>query len=102
MEDNILCVLSYHPHFQTIKQNLFAPWKIGSIKKSRYWFCPSVDTNLFTPWEIGSIKKSRYWFCPSVDTFVWYLLQLVVLLKPDLNCSYIFVLSRVDKVTTGT
>ena len=41
--------------------------------------------SLFTPWKFGPIKKSKYWFTPSVNTFVWYSLQLIVLLKPDLK-----------------
>ena len=58
--------------------------------------------SLFTPWKAGSIKKSTYCFCPSVDTFVWYLFQLIVLLKPDFNCYNSFALFWIDKVTTGT
>ena len=38
----------------------------------------------------------------SVDFFDWYLFHLIVLFKPSFNCSSSFVLSWVDKVTTGT
>ena len=34
--------------------------------------------------------------------FARYLFQLIVLLKPDFNCSNNFALSWVDRVTTGT
>ena len=47
-------------------------------------FSNDKTKNLFTPWKLGSIKKSKYWFTPSVGTFVWYLFQLIVLLKPHL------------------
>ena len=56
---------------------------------------------LFTPWKLGSIKMSKYWFNPSVDNFVWYLFQLIVLLKPDFNCCNSFALSWIDKVIAG-
>ena len=69
-------------------------------------FCDSISNSktksLFTPWKYKSIKKSKYWFILSVDTFDWYLFQLIVLVKPDVNCSSSFVLSWFDKVTTGT
>ena len=76
LEDNILSVLSYRSHFQTIKQ--------------------------FTPWKFWSNKKSKYLFCLSVETFDWYLFQIIVLLKPDFNCYNSFALSWVDKVMTET
>ena len=62
----------------------------------------SKTKSLFTTLKLGSIKKSKYWFTPSVDTSAWYLFQLTVLLKPDFNCSSSFTLSWVYKVTTGT
>ena len=65
-------------------------------------FLNDKTKSLFTSWKLGSMKKSKYWFTPSVDTFVWYLFQLIVLLKPDFNCSNSFALSWVDNVTTGT
>ena len=40
---------------------------------------------LFTPWKLGSIKKFKYWFCACVDNLDWYLFQLIVLLKSDFN-----------------
>ena len=52
--------------------------------------------------KLKTIKKSKYWFCLSDQTFHWYLFQLIVLLKPSFNCCNSFVLSCVDKVTTGT
>ena len=58
--------------------------------------------SIFSPWKLGSIKKSKYWFCLSVDTFGWYLVQLNVLFKPDFNFSSRFALSWVDKVSTET
>ena len=65
-------------------------------------FLKDKTKRLFTPWKLVLIKKSQYWFCPSVDIFVWYLFQLTALLKLDFNCSNSFALSWVDKVTTGT
>ena len=65
-------------------------------------FSNDKTKSLFTPWKRGSIKKSQYWFTPSVDTFAWYLFWLIVLLKRDFNCSSSFALSWADKVTTGT
>ena len=61
-------------------------------------FSNDKTKDLFTPWELGSIKKSRYWFCLSVDAFVWYLSQLIVLLKPNFNCCNGFALFIVDKI----
>ena len=58
--------------------------------------------SLFIPWKLGSIRQSKYWFCLSVDVFDWDLFQLIVPLKSDFNRSSSFVLSWVDKVTTGT
>ena len=34
--------------------------------------------------------------------FDWYLLQLIVPLKPDFNCLSNFALSEIDKFTTAT
>ena len=79
MEDNILCALFYLPDFQMIKTK-----------------------SMFILWKLGSIKKSKYWFCLSGETFGWYLFQLIVLLKPDFNCCNSFASSWVGKVTTGT
>ena len=58
--------------------------------------------SLFSPWKLGSIKKCKYWLCLLVEIFDWYLFQLIVLLKPDFNCSSSFALSWVDKVMIGT
>ena len=58
--------------------------------------------SLVTPWKLGSIKKSKYQFHCYTVTFGSYSFQLPVLLKPDFNYSSSFVLSSVDKVTTGT
>ena len=44
----------------------------------------------------------RYLFCAYVFGSDWYLLQLIILLKPDFNYSSTFASSWVDKVTTGT
>ena len=41
-------------------------------------------------------------FWLSINTFDWYLFQLIVLLKPDINCCNSSSLFWVDKVTTGT
>ena len=65
-------------------------------------FSNDKTKSLFTPWKPGSIKKSKYWFTPSIVTFVWYLFQLIVLLKPDFNYCNGFALSWIDKVKIGT
>ena len=57
---------------------------------------------LFTPWKLGSIKKSKYRFGACIVTFDWCLFQLIVLLQSDFDCSNSFALSQADKVTTGT
>ena len=57
--------------------------------------------SLFTPWKLGLIKKSKYGFGASTDTFDSYLFQLILLLKPYLNCSNRFALSWVNKIKTG-
>ena len=51
--------------------------------------------SLSTPWKLGSIKLSKYWFVPSIDTFIWYLFQLIIFLKLDFdNCnSFAIILS---------
>ena len=56
---------------------------------------------LFTPWKLGSIKKYKYWLTPFFDTFAWYLFQLIAPLKPDFYCLSSFTLSWVSTVTTG-
>ena len=64
-------------------------------------FSNDKTKSLFTPWKLGLIKKYKYGFGTSTDTFGSYLYQLIVLLKPDFNCSNSFALLWVDKVTTG-
>ena len=61
-----------------------------------------LKQSLFTPWKLGSIKWFRFGFCGNNFGFARYLFQLTVLLKPDFNRGNNFELSRVDKVTTGT
>ena len=58
--------------------------------------------SLFTPWKLGSIKWSKYGLGACIDTFDWYLFQSVVLLKPDFDYCNSFALFWVLKVTTGT
>ena len=41
-------------------------------------------------------------FCAYVFGSDWYLVQLIVLLKPGFNCWNNFALSWAEKVTTGT
>ena len=41
--------------------------------------------SLFTPWKLGPVKKSKYWVSLSVINFLWYLFQLIVLLKAEFN-----------------
>ena len=67
-------------------------------------FSKNKTKNLFTPWKLGSIKKYKYWFYLSGETFGWYLFQWIALLKPDFNCcnNYLESLPWVDKVMTGT
>ena len=65
-------------------------------------FSNDKTKSLFTPWKLGWMRKYKYWFCLSGEIFGWYLFQLIVLLKPDFNCCNSFALSWVDKVTTGT
>ena len=48
-------------------------------------------------------KLDQYGSCTSFNSFDWYLLQIIVPLKPDFNCCSNFVLlSWIDKITTGT
>ena len=65
-------------------------------------FLNDKTKSLFTPWKIGLIKKFLYGFGACTDTFGSYLFQLIVLLKPDFNCSSSFSSPWVDKVTTGS
>ena len=65
-------------------------------------FTEDKTKSLFTPWKLGSTKKSKYGFDACVVTFGSYLFQLIVLFKPDFNCSSSFALSLVENVTTGT
>ena len=48
------------------------------------------------------MKKFKYGVGACTDSFDSRLFQLIVLLKPDFNCSRRFALSWVNKVTTGT
>ena len=50
-------------------------------------FSNDNTNSLFTPWKIGSIKRSKYGFSVFIVTFGSYLLQSIVPLKPDFNCS---------------
>ena len=56
--------------------------------------------SLFIPWKIRSSKWFKYLLCGYVYGYDWYLLQLIVLFKPDFNFWSSVVLSWVDKVTT--
>ena len=77
-------------------------WKIISYV---YFFIVLISNDkpksLFTPCKLGSINKSENWFCISGENFIWYLFQLIDLLKSNFNCPSSFALSWVDKVTTG-
>ena len=65
-------------------------------------FLNAKTKTLFTPWELGSTKWFKLGFCGNNSDFDRYLFQLVVLLKPDFNCGNSYILSWVDKVTTGS
>ena len=55
----------------------------------------------FTPWKLGSIKKSKFLFRVCCVTLDWYLFQLIVHLEPHcFNCFNRFTLSWFDKVRT--
>ena len=56
--------------------------------------------SLFTPWKLGSIKWTRYEFWDICSTFDWYLFQLRIRLNLNLTFSSHFGLSWVDDVTT--
>ena len=62
----------------------------------------SKTKSLFSPWKLSTTKQFKFGFCANNAGFDRYLLQLIVLLKPDFNYGYKFTLSSVDKVTTGT
>ena len=62
-------------------------------------FSSNKTKSVFTPWKLRSIKKSKYLFRLSVETFGWYLFELIVLLKPDFNFYGSFTLSWVTKGT---
>ena len=54
-------------------------------------FLPSLFSNdktktLFAPWKFGSTWLSKYGFCFCFVTFEWYLIQLITLSLPGLNC----------------
>ena len=61
-------------------------------------FSNDETKSLFTPWKLGSMKWSKYLY---IVTFDWYF-DWIVLLKPHFNCCKSFSLSWVDNVTTGT
>ena len=58
--------------------------------------------SLFTPWKLESIRKSKYLSFAWFGIFARYLFRLIVLLKPDSNCLSRFMFSTGDKLTTGT
>ena len=64
-------------------------------KISLVTFLSSKDKtkSLFTLWKLGSIKKSKNWFCTCSAILEWYLFQLIVLLKPDLF-QYFYIILR--------
>ena len=65
-------------------------------------FSNNKTKSLFAPWKPGSIKKSKYGFGACTDTSVLILIPVNVLLRHDFICSSSFALSWVDKVTTET
>ena len=76
-------------------------WKIISCVYFSIFLCSyNKIKSLFIPWKLVSIKKFKYWLCICVH--IWYLFQLIVLLKPDFNCCNSYALFWVDKVTTET
>ena len=64
-------------------------------------FSTIITKSLFTPWKLGSIRKSKYLFCTWFVILGRYLFQLIVLLKLDSNYLRSFIFSWVDIVTTG-
>ena len=93
----------FHLSFN-IKIFHFHKWKI--ILLVIFWPSSSSSlydktNSLFTLWKLQSIQKAKYSFWACVFPKL-YLFQLIVLLNPDFNCSNNFLLSWVDKVTTGT
>ena len=53
------------------------------------------------PWTLGSSKTSKYCFC--LHCYFWLIFTSVDWqLNPNFNCSGSFVLSGVEKITTGT
>ena len=59
--------------------------------------------DLFTPWKLGSIKLSKYLFLAFwIAVSDWYLFLLIVRLNPDFNGCKSFALPWADKVTTQT
>ena len=77
-------------------------WEIILIISIKLVFSNDKTKSLFTPWKLLSIKQSKYGFSTCTDTFDWYLFQLIVFQKPDFTCCNTFALSWVDKVTNET
>ena len=65
-------------------------------------FSKAKRKSLLTPWKLGSIKWFKFGLWSNTSGFDTYLVQLIVLLKPDFNYGNNFASSWVDKVTTGT
>ena len=64
-------------------------------------FSNDKTKGLFTPWKLGSIKKSKYWFRAYSVILDGYFFQLIVLSKPDSSCFNNVTLSWVQRVTAG-
>ena len=58
--------------------------------------------SIFIPSKLGSTKWFKFGFCANISGSHKYLIQVIVLLKPDFNCVHTFTLSLVDEAATGT
>ena len=109
------CYHMFLNHFLSTDQRNFFDWSqhynlLSPLLKD------NISCHFLDHFYLWIIKQKIYLFlqnlyqlqnlniCFAFDLFFldWYLVQLVVLLKPDFNCLSNFKLSLVDKVTTGT
>ena len=86
----------------SLNHNQLFLWLEENMLYVMFYLCSNISNDktksLVTPWKLGSIKWSKYRYSTCVDIFDWYLFKLIVCLNPDFNCCSSFALSSVDKV----
>ena len=93
---SIICSLII---FYWLIKNVFAINHCNLFDKHYF---QTIKQRIFTPWKLRSIKLPKHWFCVSIGTLDWYLFQLIVFLKLDFYWCNSSKFSKFDKVIAAT